>query len=151
MTHGDFAEQRNPGGFVISGRSDTTLNPGGVRIGTAEIYRQLESIPQILEAAAVGQDRNGDQRVVLFVRLKPGEILNDELEKVIRTNIRTGASPRHVPARIIAVRDLPRTYSGKISEVAIRDAIHGRVVANGNALANSESLADFSDYLELLR
>jgi acetoacetyl-CoA synthetase len=147
--HGDFAEQRDSGGFVIYGRSDTTLNPGGVRVGTAEIYRQLESIPQILEAAAVGQDWQGDQRIILFVRLKPGEALTETLQSTIRTSLRRGASPRHVPAIIFAVSDLPRTHSGKISEVAIRDTIHGRTVINQHALANPESLADFRDYVKV--
>ncbi|WP_423065120.1 acetoacetate--CoA ligase [Devosia sp. CN2-171] len=139
--HGDFAEQRPAGGFVIQGRSDTTLNPGGVRIGTAEIYRQVETIPEVLEAIAVGQDWEGDQRIVLFVRLRDGAVLSDELVKTIRQRIRTGATPRHVPARIVAVAEIPRTRSGKISEIAVRDTIHGRPIANDTALANPECLA----------
>ncbi|MBN9309280.1 MAG: acetoacetate--CoA ligase [Devosia sp.] len=143
--HGDFAEQRPSGGFVIQGRSDTTLNPGGVRIGTAEIYRQVETIPEVLEAIAVGQEWEGDQRIVLFVRLRDGTRLTDDLAQLIRQRIRTGATPRHVPARIIAVAEIPRTRSGKISEVAVRDTIHGRPIANDTALANPECLALYRD------
>ena len=138
--HGDFVEQRSSGGFVIHGRSDTTLNPGGVRIGTAEIYRQVESIPEVLEAVCVGQDWAGDQRIVLFVRLRPGAQLTDELQQTIRSRIRAGATPRHVPARIFAVPEIPRTRSGKISEIAVRDTIHGRALGNDTALANPECL-----------
>jgi acetoacetyl-CoA synthetase len=143
--HGDFAEQRPFGGFVIQGRSDTTLNPGGVRIGTAEIYRQVETIPEVLEAVAVGQDWDGDQRVILFVRLRDGTSLTDELTQLIRQRIRNGATPRHVPARVIAVAEIPRTRSGKISEIAVRDTIHGRPIANDTALANPEALAQYRD------
>jgi len=147
--HGDFAEQRPSGGFVIQGRSDTTLNPGGVRIGTAEIYRQVETIPEVLEAIAVGQDWEGDQRIVLFVRLREGASLTADLVGLIRQRIRSGATPRHVPARIIAVAEIPRTRSGKISEVAVRDTIHGRPIANDTALANPECLALYSNLPEL--
>ncbi len=147
--HGDFVEKRPSGGFIIHGRSDTTLNPGGVRIGTAEIYRQVETIADVEEAIAVGQDKDGDQRVILFVKLRPGTALTDELTKKIRTRIRTGATPRHVPAKIIAVSAIPRTRSGKISEIAVRDTIHGRVVKNTDALANPESLALYRDIAEL--
>ena len=147
--HGDFAEQRASGGFVIHGRSDTTLNPGGVRIGTAEIYRQVETIPEILEAIAVGQDWQGDQRIVLFVRLRDGTSLTAELEQLIRARIRAGATPRHVPARIVAVAEIPRTRSGKISEIAVRDTIHGRPIANDTALANPECLAAYRDLPQL--
>ncbi len=143
--HGDFAEQRPSGGFVIHGRSDTTLNPGGVRIGTAEIYRQVEAIPEVLEAVAVAQEWQGDQRVILFVRLRDGVVLGPELEQSIRTQIRLGATPRHVPARIIAVAEIPRTRSGKISEVAVRETIHGRPIGNDTALANPECLAAYRD------
>jgi acetoacetyl-CoA synthetase len=141
--HGDFAEERPSGGFVIHGRSDTTLNPGGVRIGTAEIYRQVETIPEVMEAVAVGQDWHGDQRIILFVRLREGVDLTEELEKTIRTRIRLGATPRHVPARIVAVPEIPRTRSGKISETAVRDTIHGRPITNDTALANPECLAAY--------
>ncbi|MBL8597740.1 MAG: acetoacetate--CoA ligase [Devosia sp.] len=149
--HGDFAEQRSSGGFVIHGRSDTTLNPGGVRIGTAEIYRQVETIPDVLEAVAVGQDWQGDQRVVLFVRLRDGVALGDDLERLIRARIRSGATPRHVPSRIIAVTEIPRTRSGKISEIAVRDTIHGRPIGNDTALANPECLAAYRNLPELSR
>lgn len=137
---GDFVEKCDSGGFIIHGRSDTTLNPGGVRIGTAEIYRQVETIEQIAEAVVVGQDWQGDQRVVLFVRLQAGVVLDQPLEKLIRTRIRKGATPRHVPAEIVAVADIPRTRSGKISEIAVRDVIHGRAIKNSTALANPECL-----------
>ena len=147
--HGDFVEKRPSGGYVIHGRSDTTLNPGGVRIGTAEIYRQVETIPEVLEAVAVGQDWHGDQRVILFVRLRNGVALSDELQQAIRSRIRAGATPRHVPARIIAVPEIPRTRSGKISEIAVRDTIHGRAIGNDTALANPECLALYRDRLEL--
>ncbi len=147
--HGDFVEKRPSGGFIIHGRSDTTLNPGGVRIGTAEIYRQVETIADVEEAIAVGQDKDGDQRVILFVKLRPGKTLTEELTKEIRTRIRTGATPRHVPAKIIAISAIPRTRSGKISEIAVRDTIHGRVVKNTDALANPESLALYRDIAEL--
>ncbi|MBN9243652.1 MAG: acetoacetate--CoA ligase [Mesorhizobium sp.] len=143
--HGDFAEWTQHGGIVIHGRSDATLNPGGVRIGTAEIYNQVEQMPQIAEALAIGQDFDNDVRVVLFVRLAPGVELNEDLEKRIRAKIRTGASPRHVPARIVAVADIPRTKSGKITELAVREVVHGRPVKNKEALANPEALELFRD------
>jgi acetoacetyl-CoA synthetase len=147
--HGDFAEWTEHGGLVIHGRSDATLNPGGVRIGTAEIYAQVEQIPQVIEALAIGQDWDNDVRVVLFVRLREGVVLDDTLQQAIRTRIRTGASPRHVPARIVAVADIPRTKSGKITELAVRDVVHGREVKNKEALANPEALDLFKDLPEL--
>ena len=147
--HGDFVEQRPSGGYIIHGRSDTTLNPGGVRIGTAEIYRQVETIPEVLEAVAVGQDWQGDQRVILFVRLRDGVALSNDLQQIIRSRIRSGATPRHVPARIIAIPEIPRTRSGKISEIAVRDTIHGRTIGNDTALANPECLAAFRSLPEL--
>ncbi len=147
--HGDFAERRASGGFVIHGRSDTTLNPGGVRIGTAEIYRQIETVPEILDAIAVGQDWDGDQRIVLFVRMQNGITLTDDLRQRIRQRIRSGATPRHVPAKIVAVPDIPRTRSGKISETAVRDTIHGRPLGNDTALANPECLDAYRDLPEL--
>ncbi|WP_420963851.1 acetoacetate--CoA ligase [Brucella sp. IR073] len=149
-THGDFVEKRPSGGYVIHGRSDTTLNPGGVRIGTAEIYRQVETIPEVLEAVCVGQDWQGDQRIVLFVKLRPGADLTDELQATIRSRIRAGATPRHVPARILAVPEIPRTRSGKISEIAVRDTIHGRPIGNDTALANPGCL-EFYRSLPALR
>ncbi|TWH00610.1 acetoacetyl-CoA synthetase [Mesorhizobium sp. J18] len=147
--HGDFAEWTGHGGIVIHGRSDATLNPGGVRIGTAEIYNQVEQLPEVLEAICIGQDWDGDVRVVLFVRLAEGVTLDEELEKKIRNKIRTGASPRHVPARIVAVADIPRTKSGKITELAVRDVVHGREVKNKEALANPEALDLFRDLPQL--
>lgn len=147
--HGDYVEKRPNGGFVINGRSDTTLNPGGVRIGTAEIYRQVESITEVEESIAIGQDLNGDQRVILFVILAKGKKLDEELIAKIKSRIRQGATPRHVPALIIAVDAIPRTRSGKISEVAVRDTIHGRKLKNVDALANPEALDCYVDMQEL--
>jgi acetoacetyl-CoA synthetase len=138
--HGDFAEWTEHGGMIIHGRSDATLNPGGVRIGTAEIYNQVEQLPEVLEAICIGQDWQDDVRVVLFVRLAEGIELDEALEKKIRDKIRSGASPRHVPARIVAVADIPRTKSGKITELAVRDVVHGRTVKNREALANPDAL-----------
>jgi acetoacetyl-CoA synthetase len=147
--HGDFAEITAHGGMIIHGRSDATLNPGGVRIGTAEIYAQVEQIPDVIEALAIGQDWDNDVRIVLFVRLKPDVHLTDELTARIRKQIREGASPRHVPARVVAVADIPRTKSGKITELAVRDVVHGRVVKNKEALANPEALDLYRDIPEL--
>jgi acetoacetyl-CoA synthetase len=147
--HGDYAELTASGGIIIYGRSDAVLNPGGVRIGTAEIYRQVEQIDEVLEALCVGQDWDGDVRVVLFVRLRPSAMLNDALRDRIRRQIREHASPRHVPARIVQVSDLPRTLSGKITELAVRDVIHGRPVKNTDALQNPDTLASFRDLPEL--
>jgi len=138
--HGDFIEETTHGGFIIYGRSDATLNPGGVRIGTAEIYRQVEKLPEVQESIVIGQDWEGDTRVVLFVRLAAGATLDDALVAKIRRTIREGASPRHVPARILEVADIPRTKSGKIVELAVRDVVHGRPVKNKEALANPEAL-----------
>ncbi len=150
-THGDYAEITPHGGFIIHGRSDATLNPGGVRIGTAEIYAQLEEMEEIVDAVAVGQKTpdGADERVVLFVVLKKGVELNDELKDRIRRRIRAGASPRHVPAVIAAAPDIPRTRSGKVSEIAVRKTIHGEEVKNTGALANPESLAYFRNRSEL--
>ncbi len=148
--HGDWAEITAAGGIVIHGRSDTVLNPGGVRIGTAEIYRQVDIFEEIQESLAVGQDVAGDVRIILFVVMQPGHELDDDLVSRIRTRIRTHASPRHTPARIVAVADIPRTRSNKISELAVRHVIHGRPVANTEALANPESLSLFEN-LEALK
>ena len=147
--HGDWVEKTEHHGLIVHGRSDATLNPGGVRIGTSEIYRQVEQIEGILESLAIGQDWEGDVRVVLFVRLEEGLILSDEIEKDIRTKVRIGASPRHVPAKIIQVADIPRTKSNKIVELAVRDLVHGRPVKNVEALANPDSLELYEDLLEL--
>ncbi|HKH33986.1 MAG TPA: acetoacetate--CoA ligase [Beijerinckiaceae bacterium] len=147
--HGDFAEWTEHGGLIIHGRSDATLNPGGVRIGTAEIYAQVEQIPEVVEALAIGQDWDNDVRVVLFVRLREGATLDDKLTNAIKTRIRAGASPRHVPARIVQVADIPRTKSGKITELAVRDIVHGREVKNVEALANPEALDLYRDLPQL--
>ncbi len=148
-THGDFIEQTEHGGWVIYGRSDAVLNPGGVRIGTAEIYRQVEQLPEIMEAICIGQEWEGDVRVVLFVVLREGMKLDRTLEDTIRKRIRDNCSPRHVPAKIVQVTDIPRTRSGKITELAVRDAVHGRPVKNTEALANPQALEQFSGRTEL--
>jgi acetoacetyl-CoA synthetase len=147
--HGDWAEITAHDGIIIYGRSDATLNPGGVRIGTAEIYRQVEQFEDIQEAIAIGQDWDGDTRVILFVVMRPGAVLTDALQDRIRKTLRANCSPRHVPVRIIAVPDIPRTKSGKITELAVRDVVHGRTVKNREALANPEALAYFADLAEL--
>jgi len=147
--HGDYAEHTRHGGFVIHGRSDAVLNPGGVRIGTAEIYRQVERLAEVEESIVVGQDWRGDVRIVLFVRLKPGLTLDQALRDRIGSEIRVGASPRHVPAKIVQVADIPRTRSGKIVELAVRDVVHGRPVKNREALANPEALELYRDLPEL--
>ncbi len=147
--HGDWVERTQHGGWIIHGRSDATLKPGGVRIGTAEIYRQVEQVPEVLESLAIGQMWEGDQRIVLFVRLRDGVALTDDLQQQIRNTIKKGASPRHVPAKIIAVTDIPRTKSGKITELAVRDIVHGRKVRNVEALANPQALDLYKDLDEL--
>jgi acetoacetyl-CoA synthetase len=148
--HGDWAQLTDHDGLIIHGRSDATLNPGGVRIGTAEIYRQVEQLPEVVESLAVGQDvPDDDVRVVLFVRLRPGAVLDDALRDEIRRRIRDNTSPHHVPKRIIQVRDIPRTISGKITELAVREIIHGRPVKNVEALANPEALELYRDLPEL--
>jgi acetoacetyl-CoA synthetase len=134
---------------VIYGRSDATLNPGGVRIGTAEIYRQVEKLPEIAESIVIGQDVGDDQRVVLFVRLNEGHQLTDELVTRVKQQIKSGASPRHVPAKVLEVPDIPRTRSGKIVELAVRDVVHGNAVKNKEALANPEALKHFEGREEL--
>jgi acetoacetyl-CoA synthetase len=147
--HGDYAEWTAHGGMRIHGRSDAVLNPGGVRIGTAEIYRQVEQLDEVVESLVIAQEWEGDQRVVLFVRLRDGEQLDDALRARIRERVKSGASPRHVPARIVQVPDIPRTRSGKIVELAVRDVVHGRAVGNREALANPEALAHFAGREEL--
>ncbi|WP_025754169.1 MULTISPECIES: acetoacetate--CoA ligase [unclassified Pseudomonas] len=146
---GDYAEQRTHGGLVIHGRSDAVLNPGGVRIGTAEIYRQVEKVEQVLESVAVGQDWQGDVRVVLFVRLQDGLLLDEALRQRIRQVIRQFTTPRHVPAVIAQVSDIPRTISGKLVELAVRNVVHGLPVKNTDALANPQALEQFRDRVEL--
>jgi len=147
--HGDYVEITPRGTAVVYGRSDTTLNPGGVRIGTAEIYRPVETLPEVEDSLVVGQEREGDVRVVLFVKLRPEVALDDALAERIRRTIRERATPRHVPARILAVDDIPYTRSGKKVEVAVRELIHGRPVENVEALANPEALENFRDRAEL--
>jgi acetoacetyl-CoA synthetase len=147
--HGDFAEWTTHGGMIIHGRSDATLNPGGVRIGTAEIYAQVEKLPEVVEGCAIGQAWDDDTRIILFVKLQDDIVLDKDLTKRIKTQIRTGASPRHTPAVVIAVTDIPRTKSGKITELAVRDIVHGREIKNIEALANPEALDNFRDLLEL--
>jgi acetoacetyl-CoA synthetase len=147
--HGDYMELTEHGGAIIYGRSDATLNPGGVRIGTAEIYRQVERLDEVVESLVVAQRWDNDERVVLFVRLRDGLELSDQLRERIRRHIRETTSPRHVPARIVQVAEIPRTKSGKIVELAVREVIHGRPVGNTEALANPEALEYFRDRPEL--
>ena len=150
-THGDYAEVTAHGGWIIYGRSDTVLNPGGVRIGTAEIYRQVEQLPWLTESIVVAQEWEDDVRVVLFVRMREGLTLDDALRTEIRQLIRTGASPRHVPAVIVQVTDIPRTLSGKIAEIAVRETLHGRPVKNKDALANPASLNEYEQLARQLQ
>jgi acetoacetyl-CoA synthetase len=149
-----WAQLTEHGGLIMTGRSDATLNPGGVRIGSAEIYRQVEQLPEVLESLVIGQDvaTDGamDTRVVLFVRLRPDETLDDDLRDRIRRQIRDGASPHHVPKVIVQVSDIPRTISGKITELAVRDVIHGRPVKNTDAMANPEALEQFRHLRDLV-
>jgi acetoacetyl-CoA synthetase len=147
--HGDYVELTAHDGVIIYGRSDAVLNPGGVRIGTAEIYRQVEQLEEIVESLVIGQQWDGDERVVLFVRLRDGLTLGPDLEARIRRLIRENSSPRHVPARIVQVTDIPRTRSGKLVELAVRDVVHGRDIRNREALANPEALEQFRNRPEL--
>ena len=148
--HGDWIERTVHDGLIIHGRSDATLNPGGVRIGTAEIYRQVEQIPEVIESIAVGQDWEGDVRIILFVRLRENVVLDDVLREKIKKQIKNGASPRHVPAKIIQINDIPRTKSGKITEIAVRDVVMGRKIKNIEALANPEALVLYKDLPDFL-
>jgi len=148
--HGDYGELTRHGGYIIHGRSDAVLNPGGVRIGTAEVYRQVERVEEVLESVVIGQEWEGDVRVVLFVVLRAGLELTSDIEARIRDSVRAHTTPRHVPAKIIQVTDIPRTISGKIVELAVREMVHGRPVKNTDALANPEALAQFRDRTELL-
>ena len=148
-THGDFASRSATGGFTLYGRSDATLNSRGVRIGTAEIYRVVETFPQIQESMAVSQDWDNDTRVILFVVLKPGNVLNSELIAEIKSALRNQASPRHVPDKILAAPELPRTKSNKLVELAVTDVINGREVRNRDALANPGALDWFKNLTEL--
>jgi acetoacetyl-CoA synthetase len=151
--HGDFCELTAHGGLVIHGRSDAILNPGGVRIGTAEIYRQVEKIPEVLESIVIGQSwppqAPTDVRLVLFVRLTPGRVLDEALVARIRQTIRDNATPRHVPAKVLQVEEMPRTKNGKLVELAVRSIVHGEAVKNLEALANPLALEDFKDRSEL--
>jgi acetoacetyl-CoA synthetase len=147
--HGDFAELTEDGGMVIHGRSDSVLNPGGVRIGTAEIYRQVEKLDEVVESIAIGQNWDNDVRVVLFVLLQDGVDLDDDLVASIRKTIRDNTTPRHVPAKVISVAEIPRTRRGKIVELAVRSVVHGEAVKNTEALANPEALEYFRDLAEL--
>ena len=147
--HGDWAKLTDRGSMVIYGRSDATLNPGGVRIGTAEIYKEVESFNEVNEALVIGQNWDDDIRVVLFLKLSEGNELNENLINKIKLSLRTKVSPRHVPAKIISVKDIPRTRSGKITELAVRDVIHGKTIKNAEALANPEALRFFSNLKEL--
>jgi acetoacetyl-CoA synthetase len=147
--HGDWCEETEHGGIIIYGRSDAVLNPGGVRIGTAEIYRQVEQLDEVIESLVIGQDWEGDVRVVLFVKLKDGLVLDEALIARIRSQIRNNTTPRHTPAKIVQVADIPRTKSGKIVELAVREMVHGRPVKNIEALANPEALEHFRNRDEL--
>ena len=147
--HGDYVQLTRHDGLIIYGRSDAVLNPGGVRIGTSELYRVVEQINDVLESLAVGQEWRGDVRIIMFVRLRNGRRLDDALIERIRRRIREQLSPRHVPAKIIQVNDIPRTKSGKIVELAVRDVIHGRLVKNVEALANPEALEQLKNLAAL--
>ncbi len=147
--HGDYVEITDTGGVIIYGRSDATLNPGGVRIGTADIYAQVETLDEVVDSLAVGQNWDDDVRIILFVKLAVGVQLSDELKEKIRKTIRENATPRHVPAKIIAVNDIPYTISMKKVELAVRNIIHGEPVLNTEALTNPESLELFKDLAEL--
>ena len=147
--HGDYVEVTERGGVIVYGRSDAVLNPGGVRIGTAEIYRQVEQLDEVVESLVIAQQWEGDVRIVLFVILREGVTLDGALESKIRSRIRANATPRHVPARIVQVTDIPRTRSGKITELAVRDVVHGRAVKNREALANPQALEQFANRPEL--
>ncbi len=147
--HGDLATITSRGTLIVHGRSDAVLNPGGVRIGTAELYRQLERVDEVLESVAIAQERKGDVRIVLFVRLHEGLTLDEKLRGKICDVIRNGTSPRHVPSKIIQAPDLPRTINGKLVELAVREAVHGRAVKNATALANPQALDFFRKLPEL--
>ncbi len=150
-THGDYVEFSDHNGLIVFGRSDATLNPQGVRIGTAEIYRQVDLFPEVQESMVIGQEWDNDTRVVLFVMMAEGQQFSDELARNIRQTIRTNCTPRHVPSKVIPVPDLPRTINGKLPELAVRDTVHGRPVKNATALANPEALEFFKDIPELQR
>jgi acetoacetyl-CoA synthetase len=141
--HGDYAQLTPTGGLVIAGRSDATLNPGGVRIGTAEIYRVVDAQPEVLESVVVAHRHRNDDRVILFVRLRDGVAWSEALKQRLRQAIRAELTPRHVPAQVLPCPEVPRTISGKITELAVRELIHGRPVKNMDALANPQALDYF--------
>ena len=147
--HGDFAKITRNGGFIIFGRSDTTLNPGGVRLGTAEIYNVIEKLNEIQESIVIGQSWKNDIRIILFVVLNPGYNLNDKIKDKIKKIIRTKASPRHVPSKIIAISEIPKTKNGKLVELAVKQSIEGEKIKNLEALANPDSLKQFKNIEEL--
>ena len=147
--HGDFAKITNNGGFIIFGRSDTTLNPGGVRLGTAEIYSVVEKFEEIQESIVIGQSWKNDIRVILFVVLNPGYQLDNEIKDRIKKTIRSNASPRHVPSKIISVSEIPKTKNGKLVELAVKQSIEGEAIKNLEALANPDSLEQFKNIKEL--
>ncbi len=147
--HGDYAEITEHDGVIIYGRSDAVLNPGGVRIGTAEIYRQVEKLDEIVDSLVIGQDWQDDVRIILFVKLQQKLLLTEELQQKIKSLIRANTSPRHVPAKIIQITDIPKTISGKIVELAVRDVVHGRPVKNIDALANPEALDQYRNLAQL--
>jgi acetoacetyl-CoA synthetase len=147
--HGDYAELKNSGGFVIYGRSDTTLNPGGVRLGTSEIYSEVEKFKEIKESIAIGQSWDNDIRIILFVIMNQNYQLNNELIRRIKIQIKTNASPRHVPSKILNVKDIPRTKNGKIVELAVKNIIDGNEIKNKEALANPKILNEFKNLNEL--
>ena len=147
--HGDYAEIKRSGGFIIHGRSDTTLNPGGVRLGTAEIYPEVEKLIEIKESIVVGQAWDNDIRIILFIVLNPKHELNEDLLKKIKIKIRKNASPRHVPSKIIVVDDIPRTKNGKIVELAVKNTIERNEIKNKEALANPRVLEQYKNLMEL--
>ena len=147
--HGDFAKITNKGGFIIFGRSDTTLNPGGVRLGTAEIYSVVEKFKEIQESIAIGQSWDNDIRIILFIVLNKGYNLNDEIKNKIKNAIRTNASPRHVPSKIISISEIPKTKNGKLVEMAVKQSVEGEEIKNLEALANPKSLNQFKNIKEL--
>ena len=147
--HGDFAKITNNGGFIIFGRSDTTLNPGGVRLGTAEIYNEVEKFEEVQESIVIGQSWKNDIRIILFVVLNEGYNLTDEIKSKIKKAIRTNASPRHVPSKIISILEIPKTKNGKLVELAVKQSVEGEVIKNLEALANPDSLKQFKNIKEL--
>ena len=147
--HGDFAKKTKNGGFIIYGRSDTTLNPGGVRLGTSEIYNEVEKFDEIKESLAIGQSWDNDIRIILFVVLHQGHQLTIEIKNKIKKAIRTNASPRHVPSKIISILDIPKTKNGKLVELAVKQTVEGEPIKNLEALSNPESLRQFKNIKEL--